>query len=68
MVKRKLDEFPKTPIGWCHAVETVKNYPNCDVAGCVFTPEFEIYFTDDPDYYWYYMCEEHKDYFAGRKR
>ena len=68
MAKRTLDEYPKASIGWCHAPETVENYPECDVAGCEGTPEFEIYFDDDEDYYWYYMCKTCKDYFARRPR
>ena len=67
MARRKLDEFPATSIGWCRAPETVANYPTCDVDGCTQTPEFEIYFWHDPDFYWYYMCLTHKDYFARRK-
>ena len=67
MSKRKLNEFPPVGIGWCHAPETIDNYPECDVAECEEIPEYEIYFVPDPDPYWYYMCLTHKDYFAIRE-
>lgn len=64
---RTLDEFPTVGIGWCHVPDVVEEHPNCDVADCGETPEFEIYFHPDPNHVWYYMCLTHKNHFAKRE-
>lgn len=52
--------------GYCHAPETIKDYPLCDRDGCKNLPEFEFYPTNAPaGEFWWYLCREDLESIVG---